>query len=532
MSSGLFDQYHAGALGIGPTLGAGALVFAASVVLIHIVLLPLWRALLQGHPDRKAALERGRRARNRAWVAALSAGVLAAMHGGIAAADRLTFLPYRVGILVTAVLGGAILLDLAIVLLTDFVPVRSGRAPMSQFFKDVIRSLALLGLSAVALRKAFPTIDLGQLLATSAVLSIVIGLALQESLSNIFSGLMLTIDEPYRPGDWIEIDGREGRVLDSNWRTVRILTRDDDVLYVPNRTMAGSTVLNFSSPTPLHRVCRRIGIEYGAPPNKVCQVLVSAMKQVDGVLAEPAPDVLLADYGDSSITYEMRFWLENHQGRGRIESDVMRAVWYQLKRNGISIPFPIRDVYLRRQKPESQPAELLGVLKKVDILAGLSEDDLRMLAEDLGTQLFARGEVICRQGDAGSTFYIVKTGQVAVSVAGEPGEGETGLTAEVAKLGPGAHFGEVSLLTGAPRSSTVRAVEDSELLVLDRDSFSVLIAGKPTVAQHMSEILAARESASRQKMTTERETRAFARRNLESEKHDILEKIRSIFRFR
>src|SRR6185295_14947369 len=248
----------------------------------------------------------------------------------------------------------------------------------------------------------FPDIDIGAIMTTSAILSVVVGLALQESLSNVFAGIMLTIDRPFKAGDWVEVDGKEGKVLDANWRSTRILTRDDDIIYVPNSTMAKGNIINLTDPTPEHLCKKRIGIEYGAPPNKVRNVLVEVMGHVDGVIPTPAPDVFLVDYGDSAVTYELRYWIVDYDRRTRIDAEILRAVWYRLKREGIQIPYPIRDVYLHRAKPESRPDEIIGLLKKVDILQPLKEEELTMLAEDLSHHLYGRGEAVCKQGDPGS----------------------------------------------------------------------------------------------------------------------------------
>jgi CRP-like cAMP-binding protein len=369
---------------------------------------------------------------------------------------------------------------------------------------------------------AFPEVDIGAIMTTSAILSVVIGLALQESLSNIFAGIMLTIDRPYKPGDWIEIDGKEGKILDSNWRSTRVMTRDDDIIYVPNSTMAKSNIINLTDPTPEHLCRRKLGIEYGAAPNKVRNVLINLMNHVDGVLKDPPPDVYVVEYADSAVIYDLRFWIVDYDRRLKIEAEIMRTIWYHLKREGISIPYPIRDVYLRRAKAATQPGETVELLKKVDILQPLKDEEVAMLAEDLSSHLYGKGEVICRQGEPGSTFYIIKSGRIGVRVKKDDAD------VEVAQLEPGNYFGEMSLLTGDARSSSCVALEDSELLCLDRDSFAVLLQENPPVAKAMSDILAARSQATQKKLSEERGTEV--RRSPEEGSKRILERIWTIFR--
>src|SRR5262249_48697416 len=179
----------------------------------------------------------------------------------------------------------------------------------------------------------------------------------------------------YKAGDWVSIEGKEGKVLDSNWRSTRILTRDDDIIYVPNSTMAKGNIVNLTDPTPEHLCTKRIGVEYAAPPNTVRNVLVDVLLHVAGVLATPPPDVFLVDFADSAILYDLRYWITDNDRRVKIEAEIMRSVWYRLKREGIAIPFPIRDVFLHRAKAVERPDEIIALLKRGDILQPLNEEE-------------------------------------------------------------------------------------------------------------------------------------------------------------
>ncbi len=512
--------------GEGLTVAFGAA--AGALILVLAVFRPLVRLLLSRDDERHREANIRRRL-NVLLLAVLALGFWVHFHAMLPPAVRHERLRYQVSELAVIALGGYAIVDLTLLCFGTWLPQVRGRVPMAPILRDLIRVLLALGLFLAGVSQAFPNADIGALITTSAILSIVLGLALQESLSNVFGGIMLTIDRPFKPGDWIEIDGQEGKVLDSNWRSTRVLTREDDVIYVPNSTLAKSNVVNFSAPDPDKMVKRTIGIEYGAPPNKVRALLSNMMRSVEGVLPNPAPDVFVKDYGDSAILYEMRFWILDYDRREWIESEVMRNVWYHLKREGISIPFPIRDVTLRRERPERKPEEVLALLRKVEIFKPLKEEELALLAGDLGLQMFGRDEKICRQGEQGTTFYIVKSGTVRVTA-----QGDGGVEAEVARLGPGSCFGEMALLTGEPRASTCTALEDCELLVLGRESFEVLLRENAAVMKSMSEILAARQSATQEKLTQERETavRRRAPEEQQSGAQRILEKIRTMFRFK
>jgi small-conductance mechanosensitive channel/CRP-like cAMP-binding protein len=519
--SELWASYRDGSCSVPTALLLGAVTTVAALAASFFILKPLVRGFSR-KDIAKVLQARLRRTGFSLVVASLALGVYIMCHALWPPDVRVHKVVYEISELLLIVFSCYVLLEIVLSFFGDFLPSVRDQAPLAPIIKDLMRALALVGVALFGVKYAFPEVDIGALMTTSAILSVVVGLALQESLSNIFSGIMLTIDRPFKAGDWIEIDGKEGKVLDSNWRSTRVLTRDDDIIYVPNSTMAKGNIVNLTDPTPEHLVRKKLGLEYGAPPNKVRNVLINVMSHVDGVIKEPPPDVHVVEYDDHAIQYDLRFWIVEYDRRVKIESEIMRSIWYHLKREGIAIPYPVREVHIKREKPPQHPDEIIRLLKKVDILQPLKEDEVSMLAEDLSHHLFGRGEAVCKQGEPGSTFYIIKSGLIGVKV------NRDGVDVEVARLQPGSYFGEMSLLTGDVRSSTCTALEDSELLCLDRDTFGVLLQENPPVAQAMSDILAARAQATQKKLSEEKGTEV--RRSPEEGSRRILERIWTIFR--
>src|SRR5579862_3152195 len=520
----LWSSYRDGACSLSMALALGL----GSGLLVRLLAFLLLRPLIRIFARKdlpKIIQSRLRRSGFAMTVASLALAVYVVCHAYWPPGIRSHKLPYELSELLLIVFAGYVFLEVLLSFFADWLPGVRNQAPMAPIIKALVRALALVVAVLIDMRNAFPDVDIGAVMTTSAILSVVVGLALQESLSNVFAGIMLTIDRPFKQGDWIEVDGKEGKVLDANWRSTRVLTRDDDIIYVPNSTMAKGTIVNLTDPTPEHLCKKRIGVEYAAPPNKVRNVLVEVMAHIDGVLATPPPDVFLSQFDDNAVSYELRYWITDYERRVKIEAEIMRSVWYRLEREGIQIPYPIRDVFLHRAKPSQRPDEIIDLLKKVDILQPLKDEEMTMLAEDLSHHLFGKGEAICKQGDPGSTFYIIKTGLIGVRV-----KGADGVEVEVARLKPGSYFGEMSLLTGDPRSSTCAALEDSELLCLDRDTFGVLLQENPPIAQTMSDILASRSQATQKRLTQERETMVRQNPEVESGSKKILEKIWTIFR--
>jgi len=198
----------------------------------------------------------------------------------------------------------------------------------------------------VLLRLWFPDLSLGPLLATSAVTSLVLGLALQPILGNLFAGIVISLEKPFRLEDWIKVGQVEGRVVEITWRTTHVRTRDNDNLIIPNGKIAEEYVLNFYYPNQMHLARVFVGAHYAAPPYRVRRALLECVPGVDGTLEKPSPDVYIKEFGDSSIRYELRVWIKDVADIDRIKSDLTARIWESFKRHGISIPFPTRTLEL------------------------------------------------------------------------------------------------------------------------------------------------------------------------------------------
>src|SRR5262245_33611255 len=521
----LLASFRQGTLSIpvAVAVAIGGLVLA--ILAVSFLVLPLVRLLARGD-DERHRLGKSRRIGTGLALASVAASFFLLFHGSIPVGRRYPHLGYQLSEFVLFAGAGYALIELLIAAFADAIPRWRGRAPASPITKDLLRAVLFLGIFLIAVKGAFPGTDIAALLTTSAILSIVLGLALQASLSNIFAGAMLSVDRPFKPGDWIEVDGREGKVLGANWRTTRILTRDNDLIHIPNSAVAKGTLLNYSVPTTRHMCRRRIGVEYAAAPNKVRSVLTAMMALAEGVLKDPAPDAFVVEFGDHAVIYELRFWIDDVARRPVTESEVLRGAWYHLKRNGLHIPFPVREVFLHRERPERREAETLDLLKEVDLFKGLRPAELDLLAHDLARQVFARGETVFRQGDAGSTFYILRSGRLAVL-----SRADGGAEVRVAELKPGDPFGEMSLLTGEPRNATCVAEEDCELLCLDRGSFAELLRSNPGVAERISDVIAARTQDRQAKLSATRIDSVTGLPVPENRARSLLNRIRQVFRF-
>lgn len=381
------------------------------------------------------------------------------------------------------------------ILVVDLLPLRR-RAPPPAILRDIV-SAVYAGLVLVILLRASFGVDVAALVATSAALSIVIGLALQETLANLFAGLALMIERPFEPGDWVRIGDRIGRVKEVSWRAVRIqIHKQEDYLIIPNSVVAKTEIVNISQPTPIHGHSVEVAVAYDQPPGRVRDVLAAATLEEARVLRDPAPDVVVARLDDFAIVYRITYWIDDFQHINAIAGQVLSNVWYAFRRHGIRIPFPASDVNWRDadrvagEERQRSLERITALLRGVDFLEALTQEQFERLAADVRMAPHPRGLPVVRQGEAGDSLFVIARGRVEVVVQPPGDEPERSL----AVLGPGNYFGEMSLLTGEPRSATIRPLEETELLVLTKEAVRPLLLGDPAAAERLSQTLAKRKA--------------------------------------
>lgn len=378
-------------------------------------------------------------------------------------------------------------------LVADYLLPRQRKVPPPALLRDIIR-WALAVVILFALLKVMLKVDVTPVFFTSAAVTLVVGLALQDLLSNLFAGITLNMERPFQIGDWVMAGSQIGEVANVTWRATRIRTMDGDYVVIPNSKISKEEIINYHAPTRVHARHLSVGVSYDAPPNRVKDVVVDAALETKGVLSSPSPLVRLVDFGDFAITYEVKFWIDDYKSHKEIEDEVQTRIWYAFRRNGIQIPFPIRNVYMRSISTEEEEtkrdmmvAERVAAMKPVEILKPLTKEELWRLASKVKTECYGKGEVLARQGDSGDSFLIIKGGKVQVLV--RDGRGRSSV---VSHLETGDFFGEGSLLTGEPRSATVTAVEDTEVIVIDKSNFADILTRKPSICTELSKILEGR----------------------------------------
>jgi small-conductance mechanosensitive channel len=337
-----------------------------------------------------------------------------------------------------------------------------------------------------------------ELVTTSAVSAVIIGFALQDTLGNAFAGLALQSERPFHVGQWIRVGDHVGRVTEITWRATKLRTDAGTLVILPNNIVAKEPITNYSeAPSPV-RLDVVVGASYDVPPNQVKAAIMEALRHSSRVLTTFPPDVLLQSFDDSAITYKARFWIDDYGEDQESRDEVRTAIFYSFQRHNIEIPYPIQAQYDRPQvvpdvtKKIEEEEELLA---SVDIFASLPPEVRHQVALAAPMAVYGSGETIVRQGEEGQSMFVVASGSVSVVL--EPAR------EEVARIQRGGYFGEMSLLTGEPRSATVLAVGDVVVVEIGADLFRRLASVHPQAIEKIGmAAMVRRESLEQMKTAT------------------------------
>jgi small-conductance mechanosensitive channel/CRP-like cAMP-binding protein len=310
--------------------------------------------------------------------------------------------------------------------------------------------------------------------------SIVIGLALQEPLGNVVSGLMLLLERPLNIGDWLIADGTTGKVIEINWRSVHIETLLHEMRIIPNVSLYKESFSNLSRPTLERTETYDMGFSYDHPPNLVKRAMLDMLETTSGVLRQPPPEVHTLAYGDFSITYRLYFTVAGYEDVLPVRDAILTRIWYVARRHGLQIPYPIALQY-RHGEPTSPPAatptELLQRFPRYRHVrqALLDAGEQRKEAGDGGADaaetapegarvlMFSAGGEMLPFGSTRNGFTLIVEGNAAMSARADDGR-EVG----IARLCPGDFYGEATISAGRP--SDLRVVAETDVTVVAFDA--------------------------------------------------------------
>jgi small-conductance mechanosensitive channel len=355
----------------------------------------------------------------------------------------------------------------------------SMRERVPKLFRDLAR-VTLVSIGAALIYQHVWQQEIGGALTALGLGSIVVGLALQEPLGNIVSGLMLLLERPLAIGDWIIADGTTGKVIEINWRSVHIESILHEMRIIPNVVLYKESFSNLSRPTEARTDTYDIGFSYDHPPNVVKEAMRGILRTTPGVITDPAPEVHTLNYGDFSISYRMYFTVARQEDVLPVRDAILSRIWYVARRESLQIPFPIQMEYCPSESPslpqptveemldrfpryrhvrdamlQSPPGQPAGA-----IVAGQPAPSVARIVT------YAAGEVIQARGAAVDRFGLIAEGSVdLLSLDAE------GAEVVVASLGPGDFHGDATASAGRP--SDFRVVARTDVVEVSIDSRTV-----------------------------------------------------------
>ena len=407
------------------------------------------------------------------------------------------------------------------------------RVPLPPLLSDLVLAAAYVAATLTVISEAGANVT--GLLATSAVVTAILAFSLQETLGNLMGGMVLHLEQSFVPGDWIRLGNEEGQVKEIRWRQTTLEHYSGNTIVIPNSAVMKGVVTVFGARIGGNRYRLRqvdFNVYYDRPPTEVIAAVEKALREdpPPTVASVPPAMCVLTEFKPSHAVYAARYFLKDLSRPDPTDAEVRLRIYYALARVGTKLSIPQRSLVVLQQDEHVQQASRgreterrMKALRGVGIFSALTEDEVTALAPRLLTAPFAKGELLTRQGAVAHWLYVLVDGEAEVHV----GNAEGSLRRAVARLGAGSVMGEMSLLTGEPRSATVVAVTDMLCYRLDREAFKDILSSRPEIADGISRLLAKRRAeldAAKGELSEE-----VRRQGLEKAEHDLVSRIRNFF---
>ena len=440
---------------------------------------------------------------------------------------------YRWTVWVSLLLQGISFVSVASSFIFDIL-LASVRLRPPRILRDLILAFAYIVVAITSL--SIIDVNVTGIVATSAVITAVIGLSFQDTLGNMMGGIALQMEHAIAVGDWIRVAEREGLVKEIRWRYTSIETRNWDTEIIPNSVLMKSQVLVLGRRTGAprqHRQWVHFNVDFRYSPPDVIDAVQSALRAepIANIAKTPQPDCIFYDFKESYAHYAVRYWLTDLAADDPTNSVVRTRIYFALRRVDIPLSIPAQSLFVveedgsrQQRKSAEEISDRSNALTGIELFSTLTEDERRKLAAGLKYAPFVKGEAMTRQGAEAHWLYLMNKGKAEVRVTVEG----SNTSERVATLEGGDFFGEMGLMTGAPRTATVIALTDVECYRLDKETFQATLKSRPEIAQDISNILARRRvelEATREGLTDETK-----RLRMQHHQNDLLQRIQNFFR--
>lgn len=357
-----------------------------------------------------------------------------------------------------------------------------------RLIQDLVIGMIYVGVALSVFANVF-SFPVGTIIATSGVFAVIFGLAMQSTLSDLFSGIALNIGRPYGIGDWITLgNGIEGKVLETNWRATHLLSGTGDLIVLPNSTLAKANLTNLSRPDHSHGVKLPVRIAPTKSPRIIADVMRAALLNSGSVLPRPQPSVHVKSLDAEALELELSFHVRDYATASAVKDEVFDLVARHVRAAGLLLASPTGrapefDMEAAREPHRPTPLRLLDA---IPLFASLTEDEKETLAATMLRRTYRAGETVMAQGAIVTALTVLRSGVLVVS------RSEGGQDNEVRRLAPGDFFGETGLLTGSGEPGSIRALTFAVVYEIGAAGLAPLMRDRPAIAEELGSVLAQR----------------------------------------
>lgn len=368
---------------------------------------------------------------------------------------------------------------------------KTGPTEIASLLRTVLSIVIYIVAFFIIFQSQYPGVQLAPLFTGSTIIGIVVGLALQDTLGNLFAGIALQADQAFQVGDVINISNRGTGVVESvTWRGVKIRTFQSKLLIISNAVLGRETI----EVAPRGNLNARIvwfSTVYSTSPSKIAQIVRETVRHVENVSNRVRPVVRIRNLGDSGIEWEVKYWSENYEKYNDTDALIRQRIWYAFQREGLAFSSPALSVHMEAEKPTVSSEEKANAfaeqLTNVPVFAPLSEEEIEKVSRACVKRIFAPGEAVVRKGQEGRSMFVIVRGNVKVQIPEADGQ------KVINRLGPNDFFGEMSLLTGEPRSATVVAEDEVDVLEIRKGALKPIFEANPDLMTSVCEIIEERK---------------------------------------
>ncbi|MCB1024807.1 MAG: mechanosensitive ion channel [Acidobacteria bacterium] len=364
----------------------------------------------------------------------------------------------------------------------------SGQHEVASLLRTILSVIIYIVAFFIIFQTQYPKIPLAPLFTGSTILGIVVGLALQDTLGNLFSGIAIQADQSFQVGDIISIKNQGiGTVENVSWRGVKIRTFQNKLLVISN-TVIGKETIEVAPKDNLNARIVNFNTLFTNSPAKVIQVVREAVRQVENVSPKRRPIVRICNLGESGVDWEVKYWVTNYRQHNDTDALIRQRIWYAFQREGLDFAYPTRTIYTAKQSEEGSvfvetEDEICERINNVPIFAPLSSEETQKIAKSCSIRVFAPEEPIIKKGQEDKSMFVIHRGIVHIQVV------ENGTAKTVSTLREGDFFGEMSLFTGEPRTADVISDTETQVLEIEPYIMKPILENNPDVARVIGEII-------------------------------------------